>query len=166
MSNDVGDMRAGPFLDRSIDDFRALLEAFSIYPARLALEAIPQMKIQDGGRILFVTSGAPLNPTPGMSMYTAARAAANTLVKSLAKEYGADNISVNGLAPFYAESSYLPMGMDDPSVAEHVRAGNSPATLRKTRGSRSHRGITAVWKSRFREWPDNCLFRRWRIANW
>ena len=122
ISNDAGDIKNGPFVDRSVDDFRALLEAFSVRPARLALAAASHMTGQGGGRILFVTSGAPLNASAGMSMYSSARAAANALVRSLARELGPAQISVNAVAPFYLESNYLPQGMADPVVAERVRS--------------------------------------------
>ncbi|MDI9979608.1 SDR family oxidoreductase [Rhodococcus sp. IEGM 1307] len=122
ISNDIGDLREGEFTERTADDFRDLLEAFAIHPARLAMAAAPPMREQGGGVILFVTSGAPLATSSGMSIYGASRAAANALVRSLARELGPDGISVNAVAPFFLDSNYLPNGMDDPMVAERVRS--------------------------------------------
>ncbi|MCE0765980.1 SDR family oxidoreductase [Pseudonocardia kujensis] len=122
VSNDFGDMKAGGFVDRTPEDLRDLLEVFTVHPARLALAVAPVMRVQGSGRIVFVTSGAPLGASSGMAFYGAARAGAHALVRSLARELGPDGIAVNAVAPFFLDSNYLPRGMDDPSVAQQVRA--------------------------------------------
>jgi len=99
-----------------------LLEDFAIRPYRLAAAAVPHMKSQGGGRIVLITSGAPLRPAPELALYAAARAAPNSLVKSLAIELGPFGISINAVAPFLLASNFFPRGMDDPIIAERVRA--------------------------------------------
>ena len=47
---------------------------------------------------------APLRPGANVSLYTAARAGANSLVESLARELGPDGIAVFGIAPNYYAS--------------------------------------------------------------
>jgi NAD(P)-dependent dehydrogenase (short-subunit alcohol dehydrogenase family) len=67
------------------------------------------MRQQRYGRILFVSSAAPLRGIPNYSMYVSARAAANGLVASLAKELGKDQITVNALGSNYVENpDYFP----------------------------------------------------------
>jgi NAD(P)-dependent dehydrogenase (short-subunit alcohol dehydrogenase family) len=121
VSNDAANVRAGPFDERSADDYRTLFEAFAVNPCRLAMAALPRMKSQRSGRIIFVTSGAPLRPAPGLALYAATRAASNSLVKSLAAEFGPFGISVNAVAPYLVASNYFPRGMDDPAIAKRVQ---------------------------------------------
>lgn len=121
VSNDLGDVMRGDFTERTADDFRELLERFAVAPVRLALAALPHMKERRRGRLLFITSGSPMSPAKGLSMYAASRAAPNTLVKALAKEFGPFGISINAVAPYFLESNAFPLGMKDPAFAEYVR---------------------------------------------
>lgn len=120
ISNDAGDIRRGPIEDRSTDDFRALLESFAISPFRLVAAVLPQMKKQRGGRIILITSGAALRPTLEMTLYSAARAAANAMVRGLATEVGPAGLSINAIAPFYLQSNYFPDGMNNPELAKRI----------------------------------------------
>ena len=121
ISNDVGVVRPDELGGDTAADFRVLLESLAITPLRLIVAALPHMKARGRGRIVLVTSAAPLRPLPRMSAYSAARAAANNLVKSLALELGPFGLSVNAIAPMYLESSYFPHGMDDPAIATRVQ---------------------------------------------
>ncbi len=92
-----------------LEDFRAGLEAMLVRPFALAQAAAAAMKRQGGGRILLVTSAAPLRGIANYSMYAAARGGANALVLTLAKELAPHNIVVNAVAPNYvANPSYFP----------------------------------------------------------
>jgi 3-oxoacyl-[acyl-carrier protein] reductase len=122
VSNDAGDIRRGAIETRTVEDYSAVLDAFSVRPFRLVAAAVPHMKAQSGGRIILITSGAPLRPSPQMSIYSAARAATNTLVKCLATELAPYGIAINAIAPFYLQSNYFPHGMDDPAMAKRIRA--------------------------------------------
>lgn len=98
-------------------DLRDTLEALVVAPFRLASAAAQPMKAQRGGRILFITSGAPMAPAVGTAMYTAARAAANMLPRSLAKELGPFGIQVNAVGPYMLyNTSYFPLGPDIDSL--------------------------------------------------
>ena len=92
-----------------LDDFRAGLEAMLVRPFALAQAAAAVMKPQGGGRILLVTSAAPLRGIANYSMYAAARGGANALALTLAKELAPHRIVVNAVAPNYvANPSYFP----------------------------------------------------------
>ena len=85
------------------EDFRATLETLLVEPYRFIKAAMPALKQSACGRIVLMTSAAPLRPGANVSLYTAARAAANSMVASLARELGPDGIAVFGIAPnFYA----------------------------------------------------------------
>ena len=53
----------------------------------------------DGGRIINISSGAARVSFPGMSVYSATKAALDTLTRIWAQELGARRITVNGVAP-------------------------------------------------------------------
>lgn len=92
-----------------LEDFRAGLEAMLVRPFALAQVAAAAMKRQGGGRIVLVTSAAPLRGIANYSMYAAARGGANALVLTLAKELAPHGIVVNAVAPNYvANPSYFP----------------------------------------------------------
>ncbi len=95
--------------EADLDDFRASLESMLVAPFAMSAAAVPQMKAQQSGKIIFVTSAVPFHGLPNYSMYVAARGGANALALSLAKELARHNIQVNAVAPNYVESpSYFP----------------------------------------------------------
>jgi len=85
------------------------MEALFITPYRFAAAAAKQMKLRRSGKIIFVTSAAPLEGLANYTMYACGRGATNALVISLARELAAFNIQVNAVAPNYVASpSYFP----------------------------------------------------------
>lgn len=121
VSNDTGNTMRGPFVDRTAEDYRVMLESYAVTPFRLASAVAPAMKERGEGRIILITSGAPLSPRPGIVIHCAARAAANMMAVQLAAELGPSNISVNAIAPIYLLTNYFPGGMDVPAHAEMIR---------------------------------------------
>ena len=108
-----------------LEDFEVHLDSLVSEPVRLLRAALPTMKAARSGSIVLITSGAPLRtPTVGGPHgYTAARAAANMLAKSLANELASYNIQVNAVAPFLVYSqTFFPsdLGADDPKYASMV----------------------------------------------
>jgi 3-oxoacyl-[acyl-carrier protein] reductase len=62
--------------------------------------AVPQMRKQGSGNVIFVTSIAARNGGgPGASVYAASKGYISTATRSLAKELVKDNIRVNAVAP-------------------------------------------------------------------
>lgn len=70
--------------------------------------AIPLMKKQGGGVILVTSSIAGIRPRPQYSAYSASKAAATTLIKAIAVEFGSCNIRANSLNPVMTETPMLP----------------------------------------------------------
>jgi len=109
VSNDEFPAIRAPLEAARLDDLRAGLEAMVVRPFALAQAAVPQLKRQGAGRIVLITSAAPLRGLPNYGMYATARGAANALTLTLAKELAPHGITVNAVAPNYVENpSYFP----------------------------------------------------------
>lgn len=105
---------AFPAIRAPLDEITAVplhetFEALVFKPFAFAAEVAKRMKPRGEGKIVFLTSAAPLNGLPNYAMYCAARGAMNAAVKALAKELGQFNIQVNAIAPnFIANPDYFP----------------------------------------------------------
>lgn len=92
-----------PITETTTKEFEEFLARLLIAPYQFVLAAAPRMKEHNRGKIIFMTSAAALKPVANVSLYTAARAGANSLVKTLAVELGEFGISVFAICPnFYA----------------------------------------------------------------
>ena len=109
VSNDAYPALRAPLAEARMEDYRAALEAMAVAPLRLAQLVAPAMRKRKHGRIVFVSSAAPLRGIANYAPYVSARAAANGLVSSLAKELGRDGITVNAVGSNYVENQdYFP----------------------------------------------------------
>jgi hypothetical protein len=70
------------------------------------------MKQQGGGNIVVTTSAGGLNAYPGFAAYCAGKAGAVGLVRSMAFDWGAYGIRVNGLAPTHGMSANFALPQD------------------------------------------------------
>ncbi|MGB0683590.1 MAG: SDR family oxidoreductase [Magnetovibrionaceae bacterium] len=109
VSNDPYPAVRSPIDEADADEFRRALEALIVWPYQLLGRAAALMKPQNAGRILIISSAAPLTGIPNYTMYAAARGAENALVPSLSKELAKWGISVNAIAPNYIKNpDYFP----------------------------------------------------------
>lgn len=109
VNNDFFPAIRAPVEEASEEDMRRGLDALLIAPFKFSGVAAARMKPRKSGKIIFVTSAAPIHGLPNYSMYVTARGAANALALTLAKELAPFNINVNAIAPNYVESeSYFP----------------------------------------------------------
>lgn len=104
----------GPYLKRALLDtgneqWRRLVELNLLLPAMLVTWFLPRMTAAGDGRILLF--GAPKAETnPGfheIGAYAAAKAGLVSLVRSVAKQYGAKGVRANLIAPGYVDTEYL-----------------------------------------------------------
>ena len=88
----------GAGLEAPDADFTQSLEINALAGLRAARAAVPFMRRQRGGRIIFITSvyGRESGGRPGYNM---AKAAEISLAKALSRELAKDNILVNSIAP-------------------------------------------------------------------
>lgn len=64
--------------------------------------------LQNGGRIIFISTGATAMSFPGAAVYKGSKAAGEQFVATLAKELGTRQITVNTVSPGFTETDMLP----------------------------------------------------------
>jgi len=127
VSNDAWPATRVPLDAVSADSYRLTLEALAVRPMMMAKLAAPGMKARGQGRIILVSSAAPLRGLANYSMYVSARAACNGLVMSLAKELGKSAITVNAVASNYVENpDYFPPALLADKAAMAKMTANIP----------------------------------------
>ena len=103
----AGGPPAKSFLAASVEDWRKAIDANFLSTVYFAREVIPHMQKKKWGRIITVTSITTKQPVLELVLSNAARAAVVGLVKSLANEFGKDNILVNNVGPGFTATDRL-----------------------------------------------------------
>ncbi|MFQ5981186.1 MAG: SDR family oxidoreductase [Candidatus Heimdallarchaeota archaeon] len=92
---------SGSFLDFSIEDWRKAIDLNLMSTIYLCREVLPHLRSQGQGRIIMITSVAVKQPIDGLILSNTVRAGVTGLAKSLANEFGQENILVNSVLPGY-----------------------------------------------------------------
>lgn len=75
----------------------AVLKLNLVGPLYMAQAVYPHMKAQKGGSIVNIASVSGARPSPGTTVYGAAKAGLLNLTQSLAQEWGSDGVRVNAI---------------------------------------------------------------------
>ncbi|HEY0176789.1 MAG TPA: SDR family oxidoreductase [Pedobacter sp.] len=102
--NNAGIGINSPFAETSEEDFDLLMNIHFKGVFFLTQKALPL--INDGGRIVNLSTGLARFTTEGYSAYAAMKGAIETLTKYMAKELGPRNIAVNVVAPGPIETDF------------------------------------------------------------
>ena len=102
--NNSGGPKPGPIVDANVEDFISAFNRHLICNHILVQAVVPKMKEARFGRIINITSISGLMGNPGQVNYSSSKAALTGFTKSLAKEVGSRNITVNSVAPGYIET--------------------------------------------------------------
>jgi len=96
----VGGNRRGLLEETTDDDWSAVLDLNLNAHVRCSRAVIPELRKQNGGSILFISSifGREAGG-PGLSIYNATKSALISLAKIMAQELAPDGIRVNTVAP-------------------------------------------------------------------
>ncbi len=114
VNNDAFPALRAKLADADMDQYRAAFETMAVRPLALTQKIVPLMQRQGHGRVVFVSSAAPLRGIANYSLYVSTRAATLGLVQSLAKELGRDGITVNAVGSNYVENpDYFPPSLTD-----------------------------------------------------
>jgi NAD(P)-dependent dehydrogenase (short-subunit alcohol dehydrogenase family) len=103
--NNAGMNLPGLILDRSIDEFDAVLRTDLRAPLVLAREAGRRMIARGrGGRIINIASIGSFRVLPGLTAYCMAKAGLAMMTQCLAREWVRHDINVNAICPGYIET--------------------------------------------------------------
>jgi 3-oxoacyl-[acyl-carrier protein] reductase len=97
----------GALADFSLDDHRAALELALISHIGLIQAALPHLKRAGWGRILIIASETIRQPIPAFALSNVARPGLVGYAKTLVRELGPSNITVNVLAPGFTATAEL-----------------------------------------------------------
>lgn len=102
--NNAGHGDTAPFAETSTAQFDRLVDVHFKGVFFLTQALLPL--IEDGGRIVNISTGLTRVAYPGFAAYAAAKAAVETLSLYMAKELGARGIAVNTVAPGAIETDF------------------------------------------------------------
>jgi NAD(P)-dependent dehydrogenase (short-subunit alcohol dehydrogenase family) len=83
--------------------------------APFLLTSLALDRVQDGGRIINLSSMVSLAAYPGAIGYAATKAAINSFTRSLAADLGRRNITVNAVAPGATATDFIRSYLEDPA---------------------------------------------------
>ena len=89
------------------------------------------MKRQGGGKIVNISSNRVFDGTPNRLHYSTSKAGVIGFTRSLAREIGADGITVNAVAPGYTESD-TQLATSDPDYRQKMAAINARKAIART----------------------------------
>lgn len=114
--NNAGVNSRGELTNISLDTVKHSAQVNALSPLFLMRKFLPEMKENNFGRIINVTSGAPLNCFPGFGAYSASKGYLNALTVTIAKEHADYNIKINLMSPGPVRSEMSPDSDLEPDV--------------------------------------------------
>jgi 3-oxoacyl-[acyl-carrier protein] reductase len=117
----TGAIVTGRFVRSDVEDLRKVLTGCVEAPYHFLRAVVPVMVEQREGQVLLFTSAAGARVTPGAPLYSAARAAANHLVRNVAAEVAGKGVQVNAVGTNF---------MDFPEFLKANRADDAEGRAR------------------------------------
>lgn len=114
--NNAGIMHQSKIENLGLSDLEYSFKVNAYAPLQIMNKLLPLMKLNNYGRIINLTSGAPLNCMEGFAAYSASKAALNAITETASKEYKDYNIKINLMSPGPCKTKMAPNGVMDPSV--------------------------------------------------
>ncbi len=129
--NNAGTFLMKPAINITLEEFDKLM-SINVRGVFLALQEAAR-RIEDGGRIVNLSSNVTIQSMANSSVYAASKAAVEQFTRVLAKELGARGITVNAVAPGATETVKLE-NIDDSHTKFSPLAGNAFALCRPVYG--------------------------------
>ena len=93
-----------PFEALTVAEWRRVLDVNTIGVFLCCRAVASHMRARKSGRIVNITSGTAFKGAPFLLHYVASKGAVMSMTRSLARELGTDNITVNAVSPGYTLS--------------------------------------------------------------
>jgi NAD(P)-dependent dehydrogenase (short-subunit alcohol dehydrogenase family) len=122
----IGPVPVGPAQDLDPDALDRLLISTVSNNLAFARQFLPQMAERRDGSIVMMSSIAAQRASPNLAGYGAAKAALNSIVRSLAVEWAASNVRANAIAPSFVRTAFSKDFWRDPE-REKAAAARTPA---------------------------------------
>lgn len=113
----------GPVQNIDNENWNTLFDSL-VHPLMYLIRAAtPQMIARKSGKIIAITSAAPLKGIPNNAAYCAARGAQNGFIKAVGLELARNNIQVNAIAQNYINNNtYYPDDiLDNEKFLDHIK---------------------------------------------
>ncbi|WP_348260850.1 SDR family NAD(P)-dependent oxidoreductase [Telmatobacter sp. DSM 110680] len=114
--NNAGVNMRSPVDVLDADQLNRSMMVNALAPFAILHGLLPGMKTNNFGRVINITSGAPLNCFPEYSAYSASKAALNAITVTCAKECAELNIRINLMSPGPVRTEMAPNATMDPSA--------------------------------------------------
>ena len=113
--------RNKPYLEVSEEEFDKVyaVNVKSIYLA--ARHVVPVFRKRGGGSFVNIASTAGIRPRPGLTVYNSSKGAVIIMSKSMAAEFGPDNIRVNCVNPVFSPQTGLSAEFAGGSVSDEAK---------------------------------------------
>jgi len=93
-----------PFEKLTLAEWRHVLDVNTIGTFLCCRAVAPHMRARKSGRIVNIASGTAFKGAPFLLHYVASKGAVISMTRSLARELGGDNVTVNAVSPGYTLS--------------------------------------------------------------
>lgn len=119
-----GEIITGRFLQSNVEQLRSVVSGCLEAPFHFLQSVLPTMIETGAGQVLILTSAAGARPTPGVPLYSAARAGATMLVRNVAREVAASGVQVNAVGTNFMDfpAFLAASGATDPEVRARIEA--------------------------------------------
>lgn len=111
----------GPLADISDDAYHKTLDTNILSVLWLCRMVYPNMVEQGGGSVIVISSVGALKATPNLGAYAVSKAADLQVVRTLAAEWGEQNIRVNCILPGLVKTDFARALWDNPEAEERAR---------------------------------------------
>lgn len=114
--NNAGVNRRSAIANLSRDTLEESIQVNALAPLAIMQALLPAMVEQDYGRIVNITSGAPLNCFPEFAAYSGSKGLLNAITVTAAREHEDCDIKINLMSPGPVRSEMSPQSTIDPEV--------------------------------------------------